>query len=185
MKVELVAGAFIAGTLAQNPTAVYDTFYPPSLDSTKWITDDSIGTYHGSIYHAKTFNSTTDTTYGTYNYCFMPHPRAQEYKTPEPVANGSVKAELVYLQYIQRHHRRTAYNILPGGEVLYSPSTSFSDLETDLEGWRRYVVLTSLRTKPIIAITSIPTFTQDREPTSVHRLPSESMAHRTRIPITH
>ncbi len=52
----------------------------------------------------------------------MPHPLAQEYEKPAPVANGSVKAELVYLQYLQRHQRRTPYNILPTGE-LFVPSS--------------------------------------------------------------
>lgn len=49
----------------------------------------------------------------------MPHPRADVYQLPTPVANGSVRAELVYLQYIQRHQRRTSYNSLPGGEVRH------------------------------------------------------------------
>ncbi|KAA8641302.1 uncharacterized protein ATNIH1004_002042 [Aspergillus tanneri] len=35
---------------------------------------------------------------------------------PSPVANNSVSARLVYLEYLQRHQRRTPYNILPGGE---------------------------------------------------------------------
>lgn len=47
----------------------------------------------------------------------MPHPRVSEYQLPAPVANGSVKAEIVYLEYLQRHQRRTMYNVLPSGEV--------------------------------------------------------------------
>ncbi|KAL4783581.1 histidine phosphatase superfamily [Aspergillus varians] len=46
----------------------------------------------------------------------MPHPHADTYSLPGPVANKSVSAKLVYLEYLQRHQRRTPYNILPGGE---------------------------------------------------------------------
>lgn len=45
--------------------------------------------------------------FGSYNYCFMPHPRMDVY---EPVANGT----LVYVDYIQRHQKRTPYNLLTG-----------------------------------------------------------------------
>ncbi|KAF2774185.1 phosphoglycerate mutase-like protein [Teratosphaeria nubilosa] len=89
--------------LTCNPGPLYSTFYPPNLNSTLYITNTTL--------------------YGTYDYCFMPHPRLLEYNLPEPVASGSVKANLVYLHYIQRHQRRTAYNILPGGEnVKYNCS---------------------------------------------------------------
>ncbi|EAW09983.1 histidine phosphatase family protein [Aspergillus clavatus NRRL 1] len=46
----------------------------------------------------------------------MPHPRVETYSVPPPVAYQSVQAKLVYLEYFQRHQRRTPYNILPGGE---------------------------------------------------------------------
>jgi hypothetical protein len=42
----------------------------------------------------------------------MPHPRASEYNLPA----GHKSAKLVYLNYIQRHQRRTMYNLLPVGE---------------------------------------------------------------------
>ncbi|KAJ6014235.1 histidine acid phosphatase [Penicillium herquei] len=92
-----------------------DTFYPPTLNDTAYISNASIGTY-GGIYKAGTTGPTEGTPYGTYDYCSMPHPRTQEYKKPEPIANGSVKGKLVYLEYLQRHQRRSPYNILPGGE---------------------------------------------------------------------
>lgn len=101
--------------LAQEPHAVYSTFYPPDINSTRWITNKAIKTY-GGVYHAGTLDSNVSATYGTYDYCFMPHPRASEYKLPGPVANGHVKADLVYVNYMQRHQRRSPYNILPGGE---------------------------------------------------------------------
>lgn len=93
-----------------------DTFYPPSLNQTSYISNSSIGTY-GGIYKAPTNGPTGGTPYGTYDYCSMPHPRTQEYELPEPIAKGSVKGKLVYLEYLQRHQRRSPYNILPGGEV--------------------------------------------------------------------
>lgn len=116
MKSTTTVTFLVLGAVAQSPRALYGTFYPTDINSTEWITNDAIGTY-GGLYHAGKYRSTTNATYGTYDYCFMPHPRAQEYKLPGPVANGSLKAELVYLQYLQRHQRRTPYNILPGGEV--------------------------------------------------------------------
>lgn len=96
-----------------------DTFYPPTLNETSYISNTSIGTY-GGIYKAPTRGPTEGTPYGAYDYCSMPHPRAQEYDVPEPIANGSVKGKLVYLEYLQRHQRRSPYNILPGGEVCQS-----------------------------------------------------------------
>lgn len=93
-----------------------DTFYPPTLNDTSYISNSSIGTY-GGIYKASTNGPTAGTPYGTYDYCSMPHPRTKEYELPEPIAKGSVKGKLVYLEYLQRHQRRTPYNILPGGEV--------------------------------------------------------------------
>jgi hypothetical protein len=92
------------------------TFYPPNLNDTSYITDSSLGTY-GGIYQSPTRDANTSLPYGTYDYCQMPHPRAQEYQLPEAIKNGSVKANIVYLEYLQRHQRRTPYNILPGGEV--------------------------------------------------------------------
>ncbi|KAJ6086367.1 hypothetical protein N7486_010648 [Penicillium sp. IBT 16267x] len=92
-----------------------DTFYPPTLNDTSYISNSSIGTY-GGIYKAPTNGPTEGTPYGTYDYCSMPHPRTNEYELPEPIAKGSVKGKLVYLEYLQRHQRRSPYNILPGGE---------------------------------------------------------------------
>lgn len=93
-----------------------DTFYPPNIEDVAWITNSSIGTY-GGIYSAPADQASNPSPYGVYDYCSMPHPRVQEYQLPAPVQNGSVKAQLVYLEYLQRHQRRTPYNILPGGEV--------------------------------------------------------------------
>jgi acid phosphatase len=95
------------------------TFYPPTLNDTSYITDSSRGTY-GGIYQSPTREPNASLPYGTYDYCQMPHPRVQEYQLPEPVRNGSVRAKIVYLEYLQRHQRRTPYNILPGGEVRIS-----------------------------------------------------------------
>lgn len=45
--------------------------------------------------------------FGSYNYCYMPHPRRDQY---DPVENG----KLLYVEYIQRHQKRTPYNLIPG-----------------------------------------------------------------------
>ncbi|KAJ5950981.1 Histidine phosphatase superfamily clade-2 [Penicillium vulpinum] len=92
-----------------------DTFYPPSVNDTSYITDSSIGTY-GATYEAPTKGPTSGTPYGAYHYCAMPHPRSKEYELPEALTKGSTKGKIVYLEYLQRHQRRTPYNIFPGGE---------------------------------------------------------------------
>lgn len=94
-----------------------DTFYPPTLNDTAYIGNSSTGTY-GGIYKAPTNGPTSGTPYGIYDYCSMPHPRSEEYEVPNALANGSAKGKLVYLEYLQRHQRRSPYNILPGGEVI-------------------------------------------------------------------
>ncbi|KAK9453393.1 putative histidine acid phosphatase [Dipodascopsis uninucleata] len=93
-----------------------DTFYPPNINSTKWISDSSLGTY-GGIYAAPREHVSAVEHYGIYDYCTMPHPRKTEYELPKPVANHDVKAKIVYLEYLQRHQRRTPYNLFPGGEA--------------------------------------------------------------------
>ena len=92
------------------------SFYPPNLNDTTYISDLALGTY-GGVYQSPTRGPNTSFPYGSYDYCAMPHPRVQEYQLPAPLKNGSVKAKIVYLEYLQRHQRRTPYNILPGGEV--------------------------------------------------------------------
>lgn len=94
--------------------AAVDSFYPP-LNHTTYITNSSLGTY-GGIFNAPG-DSASRTGEDVYNYCTMPHPHADTYALPKPVSNGSVSAKLVHLSYMQRHQRRTPYNILPGGEV--------------------------------------------------------------------
>lgn len=125
----MLSQAFIVGALAVAVPAVlastpYDTFYPPTLNSTDWITNSSIGTY-GGIYYASKESTLGQASYGTYDYCAMPHPRVTEYPMPSAVSNGSVTAKLVYLEYIQRHQRRTPYNIFPEGEVGACPLIIF------------------------------------------------------------
>ncbi|KAL4925227.1 histidine phosphatase family protein [Aspergillus undulatus] len=93
--------------------AALDSFYPP-LNHTTYITNASLGTY-GGLFNAPA-DRPSQTGNSVYNYCTMPHPHVDTYALPRPVANRSVDAKLVYLEYIQRHQRRTPYNILPGGE---------------------------------------------------------------------
>ncbi|RAK80200.1 histidine phosphatase family protein [Aspergillus fijiensis CBS 313.89] len=101
-------------TLLTSSVAARDTFYPP-LNHTTFITNTSLGTY-GGIYSAPADQASPPSAEEVYNYCSMPHPRADTYTLPPPIANGSVSGRLVYLEYLQRHQRRTPYNILPGGE---------------------------------------------------------------------
>lgn len=102
---------FSLSTLPQSVS----TFYPP-LDSLSYITKASLGPY-GGIYSAPRTSPSPHSDDGSYDYCSMPHPSEDLYSLPSPVANQSVQAELVYLEYLQRHQRRTPYNILPSGEV--------------------------------------------------------------------
>ncbi|KAF9889335.1 hypothetical protein FE257_007445 [Aspergillus nanangensis] len=94
--------------------AARDSFYP-LLNHTTYISNISLGTY-GGIYSAPSTEASPPSREDVYNYCSMPHPRVASYSLPPPVANESVSARLVYLEYLQRHQRRTPYNILPGGE---------------------------------------------------------------------
>ncbi|KAF7913297.1 hypothetical protein BELL_0974g00010 [Botrytis elliptica] len=107
----------LAGSQGTIALSAFETFYPIGLNDTSYITNTSLGSY-GGIYSAPGKSTASNITYGTYDYCSMPHPRVQEYRLPSPVANGSVKAELVYLEYLQRHQRRTMYNVLPSGETV-------------------------------------------------------------------
>ena len=107
---------FLAGSQRAIALSPSETLYPIGLNDTLYITNTSLGSY-GGIYSAPVKPTTSNITYGTYDYCSMPHPRVQEYRLPSPIANGSVKAQLVYLEYLQRHQRRTMYNVLPSGEV--------------------------------------------------------------------
>lgn len=96
-----------------------ETLYPTILNDTAYISNTTLGTY-GGVYTAATEGPTAATPYGTYDYCAMPHPRTGEYQLPAPLqASNStgITGKLVFLEYLQRHQRRTPYNILPGGEV--------------------------------------------------------------------
>ncbi|KAI5827055.1 phosphoglycerate mutase-like protein [Schizophyllum commune Tattone D] len=49
------------------------------------------------------YNSSQSPEYGVYNWCNMPHLRAEEYATPPG------EYELKYVEVIHRHHKRTPY----------------------------------------------------------------------------
>ncbi|KAL3443100.1 histidine phosphatase superfamily [Aspergillus insuetus] len=102
---------FTGGSLAAQSV---DSFYPP-LNHTTYITNASLGTY-GGVFNAPSDKASPPPTELTYNYCSMPHPHVDTYELPGPVKERKVKAKIVYLEYLQRHQRRTPYNILPGGE---------------------------------------------------------------------
>lgn len=100
--------------LSVSPTSI-GTFYPP-LNSTSFISNVSLGSY-GGIYSAPATQASYPSKDGIYDYCSMPHPNKDLYSLPSPVADQTVQADIVYLEYLQRHQRRTSYNILPSGEV--------------------------------------------------------------------
>lgn len=81
-----------------------ETFYPPDLNETSYITNSSLATY-GGIYNSAKRNP--ESSARVYDYCSMPHPRATEYKVPAAISNGSLTGSIVYLEYLQRHQRRT------------------------------------------------------------------------------
>ncbi|CAK7230513.1 hypothetical protein SCUCBS95973_007599 [Sporothrix curviconia] len=123
----IVSAAVVAATMSP-----VDTFYPAALNDTSYITNSSIGTY-GGTYSAPANKLSGGSPYGVYDYCTMPHPRVSEYTMP-----SDPHAKLVHLEYMQRHQRRTMYNLAPGGEnqpfdcstfegFLYGASTGAAD----------------------------------------------------------
>ncbi|KAJ7273138.1 histidine phosphatase [Mycena rebaudengoi] len=74
--------------------------YPPETSSINNLTFALNGTGAPGIYDSST---TPDKSYGTYNWCNMPHVREREYKMP------SKEYSLQYVEIIQRHHKRTPY----------------------------------------------------------------------------
>ncbi|ESZ93517.1 putative histidine acid phosphatase [Sclerotinia borealis F-4128] len=108
---------FLAGSQRTFALSPLESFYPIGLNDTLYISNTSLGSY-GGIYYAPGKTISLNVRYGAYDYCSMPHPRIPEYQLPAPIANGSVKAEIVYLEYLQRHQRRTMYNVLPSGEIV-------------------------------------------------------------------
>lgn len=124
-KMMSMAWSLIDHALPATSTSQESSFYPP-LDSISFITNSSYGSYGGHF--TAPADGASPVSPRSYNYCTMPHPFPGSYQPPSPVQNGSVQAQLVYVEYVQRHQRRTAYNILPGGEVsiygLISTATS-------------------------------------------------------------
>ncbi|KAH9886410.1 histidine acid phosphatase family protein [Xylariomycetidae sp. FL2044] len=94
--------ATTAVTTAATATAVDLNWYPPRNTSINNLTtafDDASGTY-GFIFNS---SETPDGKYGTYNWCNMPHVRKTEY------VKAADEYELVYVEVIHRHHKRTPY----------------------------------------------------------------------------
>ena len=92
-----------------------DTLYLNNASLQLSFVANGTGTNNG-IYQAGVDASDSNAPYGTYFYCNMPHPRVTEYELPTQITSGQVTGKLVYLEYLQRHHKRTCYNILLGGE---------------------------------------------------------------------
>lgn len=92
------------------------------------VSGSTTGVY-GFIYNSSV---TPDDEYGTYNWCNMPHVRKTEYVVPDEAY------ELVYVELMHRHHKRTPYaaNAFPtesypwdcaADEGLYYFARPFSD----------------------------------------------------------
>jgi hypothetical protein len=148
---------FSLSTLPQSVS----TFYPP-LDSLSYITNASLGPY-GGIYSAPRTSPSPHSDDGAYDYCSMPHPSEGLYSLPSPVANQSVQAELVYLEYLQRHQRRTPYNILPSGEVsestqplLDAKANAYKNQEYHCDDIRPYLFAATSAESPL----SVPVYAQ-------------------------
>lgn len=92
-------------------SAAVDSFYPNLTNPTVIEHPPYDSMMHGAKHETRMGPSD-----GAYNYCSMPHPSVSFYKEPKPVANGTVKADLHALLYIQRHQKRTAYHLFPYGE---------------------------------------------------------------------
>ncbi|CAK9781535.1 unnamed protein product [Cutaneotrichosporon oleaginosum] len=97
----LLAVVCVASAAAQTPWAANTAkHYPPSPDTWANLTWALTGPGAPGIYNS---SHTPDSQYGMYNWCNMPHVRAQEYVVPGD------EYELVYVEAVQRHHKRTPY----------------------------------------------------------------------------
>ncbi|OTB10425.1 hypothetical protein K445DRAFT_70265 [Daldinia sp. EC12] len=76
-------------------------WYPPSNTSINNLTVALYGEgVYGFIFNT---SNTPDAQYGTYNWCNMPHVRKTEY------VRATSEYRLIYVEMIQRHHKRTPY----------------------------------------------------------------------------
>ncbi|KAI8937712.1 hypothetical protein NX059_005413 [Plenodomus lindquistii] len=102
MSAPLMLASLISAVSAKNSTAIDLSWHAPKKS---WINDlnqviNGTGT-NGFIFNSSQLPS--EVPYGTYNWCNMPHVRKQEYK------KVSEEYELVYVEFIHRHHKRTPY----------------------------------------------------------------------------
>lgn len=99
---------------ASSGTADLNWYAPDStmINSLTSVVNDS-GIY-GYIFNSS--NTPASLPYSTYNWCSMPHVRAQEYIVP------SADYELAYVEIIHRHHKRTPYasNTFPVEDVPWN-----------------------------------------------------------------
>lgn len=122
--------------IACSLAAIYPQHYPPknspfgNLDD---VFNPEQGTNGGNYVPQSSH-------YGEYNFCNMPHVRKTEYQVP--------KGELVYVEVIHRHHKRTPYasNVFPKEDIALSCDsvTNFYYGESGTNssarvGWNSYV----------------------------------------------
>ncbi|KAK3943587.1 histidine phosphatase superfamily [Diplogelasinospora grovesii] len=100
----LLSGLLSAHTIGTVTAAVDLSWHKPAQTDinnlTAVATSESSGVY-GFIYNT---SQTPDERYGVYNWCNMPHVRKTEYVKP------SSEYELVYVELMHRHHKRTPYS---------------------------------------------------------------------------
>ncbi|KII94408.1 hypothetical protein PLICRDRAFT_101602 [Plicaturopsis crispa FD-325 SS-3] len=78
----------------------------------------AVSAYDG-VYNSST--TPASLPWNTYNYCNAPHVNAAHYAKPTNVEG----AELVYMNVMMRHHKRTPDNLLPN-ENEFNPSTGWN-----------------------------------------------------------
>lgn len=94
---------FFSTPLVAATSAAAPGWLPPNATNTNNLTFavSGVGT-NGFIYDSS--STPTDSEYGVYNYCNMPHVRATEYVVPDQAAY-----QLEYVEVVQRHHKRSPY----------------------------------------------------------------------------
>lgn len=136
--VAAVLGATNANTQCPAPSPADLNWYPPNSTVVNSLASvaNSSGVY-GYIFNSSITPSSVP--YSTYNWCNMPHVRAQEYVIPP------AEYQLAYVEVIHRHHKRTPYasNTYPvepipwdcDDEYLYYYGSPTSDNLAAQIGW--------------------------------------------------
>ncbi|KAF2146196.1 uncharacterized protein K452DRAFT_355633 [Aplosporella prunicola CBS 121167] len=106
-------------SMATSLNSSVEGWHPPN---STWINDLSKA-INGTGVHGFVFNGSElpeGTPYGMYNWCNMPHVRAEEYP------KASDEYQLEYVEVIHRHHKRTPYaaNTFPHETYIWNCNSS-------------------------------------------------------------